>query len=1558
MNLAASTLPDDELERTIASFGGPEYGSSGFGTSEVLQELLSRDPKYVPIKDLKHRQEQLIGMGYAPPGMVADGVWSPAWFAPERRADRDSMDLIRAGKHFASTSTKRFFEYLGHTTTTGLMKGIFGMAEGIVEDFNRTVTNPREVFEEGGLLGGIAVGAGGGAIVGSVVPVVGTAVGAVVGGIGGGVAGFFGDLFDDDEDEEGNWEKFWGALTPFDEIKSGDAKNLFAAGSTVMTASAILKSGALGAKALFGVPARGARPGVLGLPGRGAREAVPSIMQSTNLAPAAAGRTIADAGFRNAFRMAGRGTVPDTIVSKTLSAAARNPVVGGALVGGTIDAVPELVQGDFAGAAGEFIRGAAVGAATGRLGRAAGIDQRALKLMELAPLRRMSMSGAGQVARAVYTPLSTLGVAGHLAGEFPGTGIQKALKVTVSQFQGWDERKQREFLEANPGAAEALQKGESVSVAHDFGTVGDVLDIATGAVLYPERLFPWRLRDAATAMKAMSSSNLLAPFAQAGRRVVDPTTKAVRSLSTKQAADNARELLGRTPDGDFSPALAGANAAGIHLSYGLERAAQRAVTDAVHAGKYKIPDDPAGAFFQSKVSEERSKIVAKIFRESGGEGVDPTDVSTMVRKSETGRRILQDAIDNPSGMVNFLNTFEGRNSSLENLLEHRQAEAVLQRAARHVRAGTGEIALGDVATKTKDPFFTPALRDNPEAGITGYQTKQMYQDAADAYELRAKAYQDAYAAAAKDPSNEVLGEALTRSGEELDQLLVDLRRREMITKPEAKALIETPALNPDIPQRLRTIAEVRASEVPDLTRRLADEGLDRYVALATGEKMVFHDHIPHLLEVSGLQGYARNERFFDAMASIGIRTDRADIGELRYHSIQSSLQRVADKYGLGTGKKVADDIYDELKVRYDPAYALRTRGEQLSTTGPFVTRETATGRKRELFKIDPRDLRPDDIVTALKLDRVEGIDEPFKVANEIKAAIHEGSAFGASLRGIANPVQLARSLGQSLRISGLPGFNDFMRTANIPLNKLPKALGGERFAKGSYGYLPHNLRRAHMALQFSLSPSFDVSRYVEAMSFGAMKGAIHPKFALMPMRAITKDKQGFMSPYSAEPVFGEEAIRHRNQFGDEVFHGRRPMMQNFDELQLRMQHRGIFGFKPKEVEYNHAFILAQQKLAKGPITNADMEEIRETVLQIHQYGGKQTPAGNSMHFIFFPYLFSQKQLVAMHDFVLGAPLRNLMVHEGFRRWYQVNEAGESASQRFNDRMEKHFPLAKEVERINNLSYGIGPGRFFLEGIIDQKTEGRVAQGLASFFLPGGVHQPVQQATGKAANIVKTLFTPVVLRDVEVDYSGNRVSVADKALDLVEGLAPAYRDMQRWFDEEEGTLRTLATAIDEGATPRAQYTAYEDAKRVLAAKSDAIAEELGYSSWESLRSSPQGAQLREAINEIDLALGEMFPSGAEIADKFTNMDKKRDRILYDILRKPERTPAEEAILAMGEIEDRAMAIAAASDITQDEMGRRIGPMLRSFAVQHVDDRQFASLYEALFGYDYGPIRRIA
>ena len=212
-DLARSGLDDDQLEAAVNAFAQTEP-STGWGWSTVLNDLVTREPKRVPVTDMKEFQQNLINLGYASPLTVASGTWDPSWYGAARRYDRDLQEGQMAGKIMLAAPLRQGIELLGQTMPSSIWKNVVGWAKGFVEQTPETVGR---VGALGGAVSGAAIGG-----------LVGGPVGAVAGGAIGAGIGFFGDLLqkDDEEANQSVLASVADALTPFEEY-AGNSKAFF-----------------------------------------------------------------------------------------------------------------------------------------------------------------------------------------------------------------------------------------------------------------------------------------------------------------------------------------------------------------------------------------------------------------------------------------------------------------------------------------------------------------------------------------------------------------------------------------------------------------------------------------------------------------------------------------------------------------------------------------------------------------------------------------------------------------------------------------------------------------------------------------------------------------------------------------------------------------------------------------------------------------------------------------------------------------------------------------------------------------------------------------------------------------------------------------------------------------------------------------------------------------------------------------------------------------------------------------------------------------------------------
>lgn len=1532
-DVALSDLDDDNAEYLYSQFGGPEYQAGGFGMSDVLKEFVSRDPAFAKVSDLASYQQNLKDTGYLPESYPVTGSWDDTSHTASRQAERDAFDLIRSGAHLGSVTAQKGLGYLAAAVPQAVFKGVVGAAVGLAKSAADVATNPVQAVEEAGLAGGAVSGA----IVGATV---GGPIGALIGGAAGGVIGLAADFFGDDEGEEGQSlaQNLWDSLSPYDEYKQSGAKHFFSLLDVVSLAATFLKAGAIGVKgvqAALKAPSLAApsiAPTAIGARTAGGMVLPTVIEQST--------KSVAKAGFREALMRAAPSQVGPGLAARMTTAALKRPVIGGAAIGGLAEAAPDLLHGEWGDALTSGLVGAGVGAVTLGVGSKTKAGEaaiaRSLKMLEAAPLQRIVQSGAGQVVRAAYTGFAVASTGGRIIADI------------------------------TPGE-DATEKG--IQEAPDWGRAGDVIDLTVGTLLYPSRILPLHPREIGDAFRALDNPAALMPIlrAESKRLGVPINDELVLKVKTQ---------LGHGDPSD-SPQIQ-ANIARIYQNKAYnDEAARIAQSVGARSVSASVPKTvQVGGYVRAADRENFGRVVgiegsrARVHFINRAEGsqatvVLPIDSLTPTRapvearalptsiegrfelaaterevrarliardlkEAETGpspnaSQLFEDSLNRPLSLQNHIETWQGRNTTLDDLVEEGKAQDLLDALAPE-----GEFRV------------MPAVRGQ-------FLTNQSVTKIKDRYTAAVKGYRDAKKLLDANPDNALLQSQADNAYQELDSVVTEMRNTELIVQDEVAAL-HSETVNGAVTKRLDKIAKMQPPENEQLSDKLLEAGLDRYIAVNTGENMLVTADIPKLLHYEGLDQVSLHpvREFFAALARRP--DDYKELGPMRYWSIAAQLEQAGTDLDLGLkGKQMADTIYDFTRNRSDRSWAEKHLGQIVSEnrTGTIIRRtDQATGKvRRELLKVEGRDLSLEDINQAFGLDKLAHIDDPYEAADKIKRAFHVGAAFGADMM---HPLASLRELGRALKLEGLPAFQDYARTVRLPLHRwisddMTENAFFARAKKGDWGYVPAKLRRAHLALQFTFSPAFDISRYLEAMSFGAKHG-IPPRLVIAPRKYIHNYKDGFIDPLTGDRVSKIDAVTAMDRFADVAIYGR-DSMQSLDDLQYRVHNAGFMGFKPKEVESAQLMVLAQRWAKKGPLSARDVEEIRENLLMINRYGKGQSALAKSAHFVFFPFLFQAKQLNLIQDFALGAPTRTALLHEGFRRWNGINE-DEGLKEDFSKLVEKHLPVIQEFARWNNISYGIGAGRFFLEGLVDQtsvdgraaldrSTFGKITQGLTQFLLPGGIHSPVGESAGQMMDAAKHLFVPVVVYD-----DGEKVSAFKEFSKIFERMVPVYRDVQRWIDQNQGVGREqLATLFDPShTTGQAQLTGYIDNRKLVKQTFESIAAAAGYASWDSLRQSDAGAEFAQVYDKAQDLLVQEFPRGAELSARFIDTSEVKDQAMVAIATKDNRTDAEQAILGLGRVEEQLKTLAAERGVSQETMLKTAAPMIRQFALKYADDRQ--------------------
>jgi hypothetical protein len=133
---------DDDVARTLTATGTPTfYKPNAFG--ELLHRSLELTAPITPITDLQVFQQHLKDTGFLPPSFVADGSYTPGGQFSSASYDYGSFvgNEVRqgAGRPLA-TPTRNWIDLLGTNLPTHVVKGLGGLATGLLKSFGGTAS--------------------------------------------------------------------------------------------------------------------------------------------------------------------------------------------------------------------------------------------------------------------------------------------------------------------------------------------------------------------------------------------------------------------------------------------------------------------------------------------------------------------------------------------------------------------------------------------------------------------------------------------------------------------------------------------------------------------------------------------------------------------------------------------------------------------------------------------------------------------------------------------------------------------------------------------------------------------------------------------------------------------------------------------------------------------------------------------------------------------------------------------------------------------------------------------------------------------------------------------------------------------------------------------------------------------------------------------------------------------------------------------------------------------------------------------------------------------------
>lgn len=1116
----------------------------------------------------------------------------------------------------------------------------------------------------------------------------------------------------------------------------------------------------------------------------------------------------------------------------------------------------------------------------------------------------------------------------------------------------------RGSIGARMAAGAMSGEGAPTTIEQGIASVDPLPDYVDmlGIMLYPEGLLPFKAKQVSNvAMKVMGNTDLL-PLAH--------IIQTEKNIPLRQAVVEAREALGENP---MQQAITNT---WLRYQFGLDMKAAEKVVKLKHDAPGPAAD---GTFYRA-----RFDTVAKLKKKEEGLAAE----------------LIGYSVDSPAAFEAWL-----RDKSVGKLPNYLKADKALQRMRRDIRAGRinidsqvrGFVAdaeanfrfteikrAADAITKQAGDLRKQAGRSTDPVQVAAWEqeivqleasAKKMMQSAPSTRgEARTAENMVITAERLDTPTTQdlkKLGETFEHHRQKviaavkaknlpaaadarmgLTDFVDDLAYKGIIPRPLAEGALKADKPSGKIAEHLKMKARYAASDIQLPDAEMAELAALGYKPVATSGEVIMPSDVERLGEVMGAGDYTRRASFFETLGLSPRWRGDDGLADLRKANEIAEIEKVLEGSGIKwTGKELQNKLFTRLDEM----------GSEAVGFGPM---SFAKGTRPHLPKIDVRDLTPDDITKAF--DNVKGWNDDLSL--QVYGALRRGAAYGAEVK-LLPPMDTMRALGRQLRLNGLPGFSDVMRTYRVQdPNKLTwggaviggaaggaygdegledmlrGAVGGAvvgrlgKAAAGKYGYLPDRLVKANTALRYSFSLVFDAGRISEQNLLAGLKHNLKPMWA--PKKAMAAGT--WKSPYTGT-VHGDDVWPQVTAFWDEV-NSSGGFFRSIEDSDRRNVAKGLLGFTPYDWEAAQAF----QLYGKG----YSMAKIRKSVLEIGRYGLGRTAIEKSANFIFFPFSFSKKLLTSLGDFMLQAPARALLLHEGLRQYH-----ASSLDEGFHELIEKHAPLLQQLSNINNLYYGLSPGRFFLEGITDKRTNvAKVMEGLAAAFVPSGATTSLAQAAGSAGDWAMNAFTPIVVTGESLDRAGG----IDGLEDIISRYIPLIREVRQYGE----AIAEQVVAVSQGASPNYQYQAYVDGRRQAKADLEPLAMGMGYSSTDGLLQSDIGAAFQPGLEEQYRQLEKDNPTGFEMANKFENETALDKRALAELAEKPDKTAAEERILQVFEEIEKWGLISELAGFDSQLSHSLLSSQIRKMGQDASGSPRFVELWERFLAWQFGPLRRIA
>ncbi len=618
-------------------------------------------------------------------------------------------------------------------------------------------------------------------------------------------------------------------------------------------------------------------------------------------------------------------------------------------------------------------------------------------------------------------------------------------------------------------------------------------------------------------------------------------------------------------------------------------------------------------------------------------------------------------------------------------------------------------------------------------------------------------------------------------------------------------------------------------------------------------------------------------------ANLGLSTHKIDpqaVGRMVNATTAQSWDEVlrsfdAERFPAGSGQNILDDWHS---VQNEREKALATTGMTESKVQRMLTRA----------KLNIQNTSISGLSNFLHERWIPDAGEAKSLAKQLQKAALQSNFHPGLVNSPSHALGILDEVGAALRVHGLPGLLEGLRSMTVSdlgrlnLGSLAGGVAGYegskqagatdkealvsgvvsailgqkagkvlpvakfrplgKFADSAFGFLPDHLMRAALAARFTFSPMFEARLLTKGQVIRGTKYNLPMSF--QPLKTMTRD--GTLQDYSR------------------IWQAATGSNKELDEASRLMTNAGIFGYDVRNhsiLDYGRMYdrLTASDKIRgvadEVAHTNA-IDWLREHGPSINTFGPRSA-AEKSINAIFFPFSFEKKFVGAMHDYFTAAPVRTLLVHHALKFADHLDQAEPGQQSKWQQLIERHAPILKEINKLNALAYGVSAGDL------------------------GGVFKPLGETLGVAGEALAGAILPHVVTE----------DTSKKFAQLAPRLVPAWRDIANAKDDLLQTVRGL-----EGETTRGQISDYYALKHAKETEFADLGMPYGtdgtIASFEASKRVP--AFLKQQWLEEKTKLDLRFPEAAKYNATIANKSALRQADLLQLLGRTHMSPVQEGI----------------------------------------------------------------